>query len=103
MQSLIRSGQGPDSVHTNLVAPHYHWWQLMLKTSLNDMMDDRPVFSNASRVNLMIWYYLDDQQLAGVDERWTVSDCAFYAAHDYRRETTHQCRQQREECENVSG
>ena len=91
MQSLIRSGQGPDSVHTNLVAPRYHWWQLMLKTSLNDMMDDRLVFSNASRVNLMIWYYLDDQQLAGVDERWTVSDCAFYAAHDYRRETTHQC------------
>ena len=73
------------------------------KTALNDMMDDRLVFSNASRVNLMIWYYLDDQQLAGADERWTVSDCAFYAAHDYRRETTHQCRQQREECENVSG
>ena len=70
------------------------------KTLLNDMMDDRLVFSNASSVNLMIWYYLDDQQLAGADERWTV----LFMPRMITVEKPHiNAGSRGEECENVSG
>ena len=61
----------------------------LAKAVINDMAVYLRMVQIASGVNPIIWCYLGDQQLAGADEQWRVSDRAFYAAHDYVPEKPH--------------
>ena len=46
----------------------------LAKAVINDMAVYLRMVQIASGVNLIIWCYLGDQQLAGADEQWRVSE-----------------------------
>ena len=60
------------ALHTSAFIPFFALH--LAKAVINDMAVYLRMVQIASGVNPIIWCYLGDQQLAGADEQWRVSD-----------------------------